>query len=172
MTMSEWHKDYLAWQRRVGLVFLALALLLAASAALADAGHLAFVQADGTLRVNQKTVRLFGIHVPDTGRNCETKLQPAHCGSRAALALERRIQGMVYCDAVSRNRDRSLNAVCRVDARGSHRGKREDLAAFLLREGWAVALPGAPFEYVTLERIARERGRGVWGFQADSIIFR
>jgi len=33
-------------------------------------------------------------------------------------------------------------------------------------------LPGAPFEYFALERIAQARGLGLWGFPADSIIFR
>ncbi len=39
-----------------------------------------------------------------------------------------------------------------------------DLAAYLLRKGWAAALPGAPFEYQVLERIARTKGLGIWGF--------
>ena len=48
--------------------------------------------------------------------------------------------------------------------------RRFDLGAYLIREVWAVALPEAPFQYHTLEKIARARGSGVWGFQADSII--
>jgi len=59
-----------------------------------------------------------------------------------------------------------------VRGRESRLGSRADLAAELLRHGWAVALPGAPFEYVTLERIARAHNRGIWGFQVDSITFR
>lgn len=175
--MTQWREGImaggiLAWQRRLGLVFGTLALLLAASAALADIGSLAFVGRDATLRVGHKTVHLFGIYIPDTGRTCDTFLQPTRCGSHAALALDRKIQGFVYCEYLSRNPDRSYNAVCRIDADGARFGEREDLAAFLLREGWAVALPGAPFEYVTLERIARSQGRGIWGFRADSIEFR
>ena len=162
----------MAWQRRLGLGFLVVTLVLAASVALADAGRVAFVEPDGTLRVGQKVVHLFGIHIPDMGRTCDTLLQPSSCGSRAAIALNRKIQGLVYCREVSRNRDRSVNAVCTIDGRQSRLNAREDLAAFLLREGWAVALPGAPFAYVTLERIARSRGRGIWGLQADSIVVR
>ncbi len=144
------------------------ALLLTPAPAFAEAGRLAFVEADGSLRWGQRIVRLYGIHIPHTGRFCRTFLRPVRCGSRAALALERKIHGLVFCETVSRNRDRSVNAVCQI---GSARfGQREDLAAFLLREGWAVALPGAPFAYHTLERIARVSGRGVWGFQADSVL--
>lgn len=45
----------------------------------------------------------------------------------------------------------------------------EDLAAYLLEQGWAVALPYTPFEYHVLERIARHKGFGIWGFP-DTII--
>lgn len=170
--MTQWQADFLIWQRRLGLVFLTLALLLAAalaSPAFADAGRLAFVMKDGALRIGQKTVHLHGIHIPDTGRSCDTTLRPSRCASRAALALDRKIQGMVYCEPVSRNFDRSINAVCRVDPMGASKDEREDLAAYLLRQGWAVARPDAPFEYAVLERIARSRGVGIWGFQADSV---
>jgi len=147
-------------------------LLLAPGPALADAGRLAFVEADGSLRLGQTIVRLYGIYIPPSERTCRTFVRPARCGSRAALALEQKIDGMVYCDAVSRNRDRSVNAVCEISSGAAQFGEREDLAAYLLRQGWAVALPGAPFAYHTLERIARTQGRGVWGFQADSVQFR
>jgi endonuclease YncB( thermonuclease family) len=170
--MTQWHEDFLIWQRRLGLVFLTLALLLAAAlanAALADAGRLAFVMKDGALRIGQRTVHLHGIHIPDTGRSCDTTMRPSRCASRAALALDRKIQGMVYCEPVSRNRDRSINAVCRVDPMGASNNEREDLAAYLLRQGWAAARPDAPFEYAVMERIARSRGVGIWGFQADSV---
>ena len=167
--MSQWDNEFLGWQRRIGIALLTLALILAASAALADAGHLAFVMKDGALRIGQKTVHLHGIHIPDTGRSCDTSMRPSRCASRAALALDRKIQGMVYCEPVSRNRDRSINAVCRVDPMGAANDEREDLAAFLLRQGWAVARPDAPFEYAVLERIAHSRGLGIWGFQAGSV---
>jgi endonuclease YncB( thermonuclease family) len=43
----------------------------------------------------------------------------------------------------------------------------EDLAAELLRQGWAVALQDAPFEYQALEKIARNRAIGVWGLAVE-----
>ena len=57
---------------------------------------------------------------------------------------------------------------CRVKASSFSEG--EDLSAYLLELGWAVALPDAPFEYQTLEKIARNRGVGVWGIPVDNII--
>ncbi len=154
-------------EKLIGAVALALAVALtlavAATPAVGDAGSRAIVQDDGTLRVDGKTLRLYGIYIPIIGRTCQTILRPVSCGPRAVLQLDFKIQGLVYCTRLRRFADGSLSAVCRTGA------EREDLAAWLLYQGWAVALPGAPIGYVTLERIARANGRGVWGFQADSL---
>ncbi len=158
---------------RLALSLVLLAALASVSdAALAEAGRLAFVQPDGTLKVGNRTIRLYAIHIPPTDRVCRTFLQPARCAPRAVLQLERMVHGFVWCDAVHGNPDGTVSAVCRVRKNDSRLGSRRDLAAELLLHGWAVALPGAPFEYITLERIARAHGRGVWGFQADSVTFR
>lgn len=130
----------------------------------------AIVRADGSLRIHGSTVRLYGIAIPLSGQKCITFLRPARCGSRAAVALESRIQGFVYCHSVNRNGDGSVNAVC--FNRRTFYSAGEDLAAFLLGAGLALALPGAPFEYVALERIAQTRQLGIWGFSADAIISR
>ena len=63
----------------------------------------------------------------------------------------------------------SINAVCEVKGQGSMLTPREDLAAWMLRNGWAVALPDAPFEYHVFEDIARTHKRGIWGFQVDHV---
>ena len=151
---------------RVGILALLL-LLGAVPTAQADFASYAIVQADGTLKVAGRSVHLYGIHIPDAGRHCRTSVRPVRCGSRAAVALDTKIQGFVRCREMGRNRDRSLNAVCWVDY--SLRTGGEDLGAWLISQGWAVARPEASFDYVTRERIARARGKGVWGFQADSI---
>ncbi len=149
-------------ERLFGAILLASALV-AASPVAADAGSRAIVQKDGTLRVDGKTVHLYGIHIPTIGRTCRTFIRPVHCAPRAVLQLDFKVQGFVYCDRVHRNADGSESSICRTGR------DREDLAAWLLYRGWAVARPGAPIEYVTLERFARANHRGFWGFQADSI---
>ncbi len=154
------------------LIVLIAVLAGAPGPALAQAGELAFVQPDGTLKLGNRRIRLYGIYLPPTDRFCRTFLRPPRCASRAVLELDRMIHGFVWCEPVLRNRDGTLSAVCRVRRNDSRRGSRADLAAELLRQGWAVALPGAPIEYVTLERIAQVHNRGVWGFQVDSITFR
>ncbi len=136
--------------------------------ATADLVSYAIVQQDGTLKVRGKTIRLYGILVPENERQCLTNVRPARCfQNRAAKALALKIQGFVRCREVAFSRDGSIDAFCAVDASPFDKGV--DLGAYLIREGLAVALPDAPFEYHALERIARVNGRGVWGFQVDSI---
>lgn len=154
----------------LGLV--ALASLASGPSEAAPVGRPALVQSDGTLRIGGRVVRLHGIYMPPTSRICRSFLQPTRCATRSVLALERKIHGFVFCDPVARFSDGSVSAVCYVRSRSATHGPYDDLAAFLLREGWAVARPGAPFEYSVLERIAQAHERGIWGFQVDSITFR
>jgi len=126
------------------------------------------VNEDGTLRINGKTIRLFGIYIPDTGRTCARNRLPPVCGSRASVALEFKIDGFVRCELLERHPDRSYTGLCRVNSSAFSEG--EDLSAYLLQRGWAVALPDAPFEYQTLEKIARARNFGVWGLPVDQVL--
>ncbi len=149
-------------------ILLLCCLLILCSAASGRALHsYALVQDDATLLIEGKRVHLHGIHLPDSGRRCRTQIRPARCGSNAALALDFRVQGFVHCFPQTRNADRSLNAVCYVNRSAFDEG--EDLAAHLLRLGWALALPEAPFEYHALERMARHNSLGIWGTRVDSV---
>jgi endonuclease YncB( thermonuclease family) len=67
----------------------------------------------------------------------------------------------VECDSQGRNPDGSYMAVCTTPA--------YNLSKIMLSQGWAVALPDAPFEYRVLEDIARSRGVGVWGIPVEPI---
>ena len=106
---------------------------------------------------------------PLTERGCRSDFRPPLCGSRAVRALEVKIRGFVRCDPQAKLSDGSLSAVCYVDG-NSTTDPPVDLGAWLIEQGLAVAGPGAPFEYQTLERIAQVNRRGVWGFQVDQII--
>lgn len=127
----------------------------------------ATVREDASLRIRNKIVRLAHLYIPPDGKSCSFILRPARCANRAALALDLKIQGFVHCWTIHRNPDASLAAFCYVDR--SFRSEGEDLGAYLLGRGLALAAPGAPFEYVALERIAQGRGLGVWGFQVDDV---
>lgn len=122
----------------------------------------AFVQEDGSLKISGYLVHLYGIYIPPTDRTCYTFISPMPCGTRASLALEFRISGdFIQCTQRALKRDGSLIANCRQGG--------EDLSEWMLRKGWAVALPDAPFEYAAMEKIARARGLGIWGIPVDVI---
>jgi len=117
----------------------------------------AIVQGDASLLIRNTQVHLYGIHIPDTGNSCRTSIRPIKCMSRAALALDFKIQGFVRCELIEHYSDGSVGGQC-----FTH--DDEDLGAYLIERGWALALPEAPFEYQAAERIARHNNKGVWGF--------
>jgi endonuclease YncB( thermonuclease family) len=139
------------------------------ASAAAEIRSYAIVQDDGTLRVQGRTIRLYGVYMPDTAYGCRSDFSPPLCGDRAVRALKTLIRGFVRCLPQARLADRSISAVCYVDA-SSISQPPIDLGAQLINEGLALAAPGAPFEYQALERIAEANGRGVWGFQVDRVI--
>lgn len=150
-----------------GRAILGLLTVVIASGALGrEISSWAVVNEDASLRVDGKTIQLYGIHIPDSGRICAQNRRPVVCGSRASVALDFKIQGFVRCELRERRQDRTYIGQCRVKASSFREG--EDLSAYLLERGWAVALPDAPIEYQTLEKIARNRGVGVWGFPVDN----
>jgi endonuclease YncB( thermonuclease family) len=153
---------------RLSLVLLALVLGQHAAVA-ADIVSYAIVRDDATLRVRGRDISLFGVYVVDNRPFCDTTFRPARCKTRAAVALASRIQGFVRCIPQAQHRDGTIRAICYVDGSGIF-DPPIDLGAYLIREGWAVALPEAPFAYHTYQEIAKVNRRGVWGFQADSII--
>ena len=145
-------------------------LLLALWAAASPAHEIsssARVNEDGTLRIARKTIHLYGIHIPQLGRTCDNR-QPAMCGTRAAIALDFKIDGFVRCKLLGENADGTYIGQCRVNASSFDEG--DDLSAYLLERGWAVALPDAPVSYQALEKIARSRQVGNWGMPVDRVV--
>jgi len=127
----------------------------------------AIVRSDGSMLIKGRAVHLHGIYIPPTGRQCREWIRPVRCDSRAVLALDFRVNGFISCDVVHESEDGSLSATCYADRTTFDPG--EDLAAYLIQRGWALALPNAPFEYHALEKIASKRELGVWGYPVDSL---
>ncbi|ABA58125.1 hypothetical protein Noc_1653 [Nitrosococcus oceani ATCC 19707] len=148
-------------------VILVIFSFMAIPTAIADITGYAMVQKDGSLRMSRGIIRLYGIYIPFTETTCRSFLQPRRCMPQAALALDFKIQGFIHCKEQGINQDGSISAICHANYTSVSMG--EDLASYLLRQGWALALPYAPFEYHALERIARYKGFGIWGFP-DTII--
>jgi endonuclease YncB( thermonuclease family) len=129
----------------------------------------AIVQDDGSLRVQGRTVRLFGAYIPDTARVCRDDFRPPLCGSRAANALSLKIQGFVRCHPQADLQDGSASAICYASDTSIF-DPPIDVGAWLIQQGLAVATPDAPYEYGVFERIARAHGLGVWGFPVDRLV--
>lgn len=160
-------RNFTVYQKVVSAFIL---LLFAVSAGAREISSSARVNEDGSLRIDGKTIHLYGIHIPNIDYTCSKNKLPRFCGSRAAIALDFKISGFVRCEIMGENTDGSLVGWCRVNA--SHFSEGEDLSAYLLEHGWAAALPDAPIEYQTLEKIARTRQIGVWGTPVDNVIRR
>lgn len=143
-------------QSSIGLV-----LVFWASVAAAEFSGSAFVQDDGSLRIRNRLVQLWGIYIPPTVRSCYNFQRPPVCGSRATLALELKIDGFVHCEEREQLKNGTVAATC-----FAGQGKFEtgtDLTAYLLSQGWALVAAETSPEYRALERIAHANGLGVWG---------
>jgi len=147
---------------RAVLLTLALLCLLPRLAAPFEISSYAFVNDDGTIRIRNRTYRLFGIYVPRTTYTCQRFTQPMNCASQTRLALEFKIGSkFVHCVGDGRNGDGTYPAFCDVEG--------YDLGTYLIEQGFGVALPDAPFEYLMIERIARSRGVGVWAVPGQDL---
>lgn len=130
-----------------------LAVLLTAAAA-AGAEEPAILEGaakavdGGTLEVEGKTVRLAGIVAPGPRQKCLDGNLPWLCGAAARQHLQQIIgDRTVRCQATA--------------GVGLCRAGSLDLAAAMVRDGWAVAdRDGAA--YRKLEAEAREARRGLW----------
>lgn len=109
-----------------------------------------------TLRVGAMHVRFFGMDAPELAQRCTLPNDPNwECGKAARDALIAKVgQAEVTCDA--RDQDRYGRTVGVCFARG------EDLNAWMVREGWAVAYREYSMDYVDEEESAREARRGLW----------
>lgn len=107
-------------------------------------------------------MRLYGIYLPLLERTCRRYLRPPTCASKAVLVLEDKVRGFVRCELVRRGPDGIAEGICGQRSRDLF-GPSEDLAAYLVQEGFAFTRPNAPDEYFVLERLAESRELGLWG---------
>jgi endonuclease YncB( thermonuclease family) len=112
------------------------------------------VTAAGLIKARGRDFRLAGISAPDFEVRCGEGTAAWPCGRMARAALRRFVRGRAIECIVPAGADEIPNpAECRV-AGG------EDLAAWLVAQGWARA-KGATYE--ALEAKAREEKLGLWG---------
>ena len=119
----------------------------------ADVSGIARVLDGDTIEIGTVRVRLWGVDAPEGRQECLAQGRPWPCGRRATQALADRIDGRrVVCE--ERDRDGRIVAVC------MHRGN--DVNAWLVREGWALAFRRFTRAYVDEEAAARSARRGLW----------
>lgn len=108
-----------------------------------------------TIEIHGERIRLFGIDAPESSQSCGAGNQVHRCGQRAALALADLTQRRrVDCECRGTDRYRRHVATCRLSGL--------DLAAWLVREGYAVAMRRYSTRYVPEEDAARAQHKGVW----------
>lgn len=134
---------------------LLLALTGAVPAYGADlAGQASVIDGD-TIEIHGQRIRLHGIDAPESAQKCLRGSERWPCGRRAAFALADRVaNNTVRCDQRDIDRYGRIIATCSVGA--------DDLNAWLVRNGWALAYQRYSKDYVAEERAARQARSGIW----------
>lgn len=109
-----------------------------------------------TLAVGGRPVRLHGIAAPTLDQTCFDAQERGYpCGRVAAEALRARIgDASIACEAQGAAEDGSPRARCRLGG--------DDLAAWLVENGYAVADRGVSADYAAQDARAWGRRRGLW----------
>jgi endonuclease YncB( thermonuclease family) len=106
--------------------------------------------------IHGRRIRLFGIDAPDSNQTCKDADDKDYdCGWKATVALVDHIAGgTVSCRSRGVDRFRRTVAVCRLGA--------EDLNAWMVAQGWAVAYPYHSHDYVLQQYMAKMDKLGIW----------
>jgi endonuclease YncB( thermonuclease family) len=135
-------------------LLLAAALLLPACTRADLTGQATVIDGD-TIEVHGQRIRLFGIDAPEAGQRCDLSGEPYRCGQTAAFVLADRIgRQTVTCAAKDRDRYDRIVAVCSVGD--------EDINAFMVLHGWALAYREFSDSYIDEEAQAKADRLGMW----------
>ena len=105
-----------------------------------------------TLDIGGVRVRLWGIDAPEKRQTCRADGRPWSCGALATAALRSRSIDL-RCESREKDRYGRVLAVCFQGA--------EDINAWMVSEGWALAYRRYSETYAPLEEEARKKGRGI-----------
>ena len=118
------------------------------------AGQANLIDGD-TIEIKGQRIRLHGIDAPESAQHCLRSSQNWPCGRKAAFALADYIANRaVRC--VRRDIDRYGRVVGLCFAAG------ENLNAWMVRNGWALAYRRYSQDYVDEESAAEQAGAGIW----------
>ncbi len=109
-----------------------------------------------TIKINKKSIRIFGIDAPEAKQTCVVpNNKTIRCGVIAGDAMRDLVTGAtVTCKQQDIDRYGRIVAICYAD--GSDIGKN------MVHTGWAVAYRRYSKDYVTDENKARAAKRGMW----------
>lgn len=108
-----------------------------------------------TIEIRGERLRLEGIDAFESAQTCELKGKSWPCGQRAALALSDKLgTKAVRCAWEKIDRYRRALATCHIGP--------ENINAWLVREGWALAFRRYSEAYIKEEDAARIAKRGAW----------
>ncbi|MEQ8354646.1 MAG: thermonuclease family protein [Kiloniellaceae bacterium] len=120
----------------------------------AIAGRASIIDGD-TIEIHGTRIRLHGIDAPESDQTCAVAGENMRCGQQAALALADRIgQETVSCDQRGRDRYDRIISVCHASG--------EDLNAWMVANGWAMAYRRFSTDYVRQEEAAAAAKIGIW----------
>lgn len=108
-----------------------------------------------TIDMHGTRIRLHGIDAPENRQECERNRKVWRCGQEAAWALDQLVRGKsVACEPRDKDRYGRTIAVCRVG--------RQDIGAWMVEQGWALAFTRYSDDYVGQETAAKRTKRGMW----------
>ena len=108
-----------------------------------------------TIEINGTQVRLFGIDAPENGQTCTIKRKPFRCDRAAASALADKIGArIVECEPKDLDIYNRIVSVCFVEG--------EDINAWMVARGWALAYRQYSRDYVSQEERASKAKLGMW----------
>ena len=119
--------------------------------------HATRITEGDSIRAGDFRLRLYGIDAPEARQQCQDKSsQPYQCGIMARQYLASLAQKTQLLDCVLKDIDRYRRLVvqCRADG--------QDIAAQMVRAGWAVAYRRYASDYIEDEARARAEDRGMW----------
>jgi endonuclease YncB( thermonuclease family) len=132
----------------------AIALTLSTPAQADITGTASVIDGD-TIEIHGQRIRFHGIDAPESRQTCVAGGEIWRCGQQASLALSEFIgRSPVVCQEQGKDRYGRIIGACSV--------RGEDVEAWMVLNGWAMAYRKYSLDYANQEQTARDTRRGIW----------